>query len=68
MPARTPPETIARLHREIATALNSGEVKDQLAVQGLDALPTTPQQFAVFVTEEIAKWAKVIKLSGAKGD
>ena len=68
VPARTPPETIARLHREIATALNSGEVKDQLAVQGLDALPTTPQQFAVFVTEEIAKWAKVIKLSGAKGD
>jgi tripartite-type tricarboxylate transporter receptor subunit TctC len=68
VPARTPPSIIERLNREITTALGTSEVKDQLGVQGLDALPSTPQQFAAFVTEEIAKWAKVIKVSGAKVD
>jgi len=37
-------------------------------VQGLDTLPSTPQQFAAFIQVEITKWAKVIKVSGAKAE
>jgi len=67
-PARTTPEIIVRLNREIVTALGATDVKDQLGVQGLDTLPSTPEQFAAFIRAEIAKWAKVIKVSGAKVD
>jgi tripartite-type tricarboxylate transporter receptor subunit TctC len=67
-PARTPPELIARLNREIVNVLGANEVKEQLRAQGLDTLPSTPDQFAIFVRDEIAKWAKVIKVSGAKAD
>ncbi len=68
VPARTPPEIIARLNREIVKVLGATDVKEQLRVQGLDTLPSTPEEFAVFVRAEIAKWARVIKVSGAKVD
>jgi tripartite-type tricarboxylate transporter receptor subunit TctC len=67
-PARTAPEIIMRLNREITGALGSSDVKDQLGVQGVDTQPSTPEQFAVFLRAEIAKWAKVIKTAGAKVD
>jgi tripartite-type tricarboxylate transporter receptor subunit TctC len=68
VPARTPPEMIARLNREIVAVLNANDIKEQLRVQGLDSLPSTPEQFGAYVREEIAKWAKVIKVSGAKAE
>ena len=67
-PSGTPADIIARLNREITGALGSSEIKDQLGVQGVDAQPSTPEQFAVFIRAEIVKWAKVIKVSGAKVD
>jgi tripartite-type tricarboxylate transporter receptor subunit TctC len=67
-PARTPPDIIARLNRELTTVLGTKEIKDQLGVQGVDAHASTPEQFAAYVSTEIAKWAKVIKISGAKAD
>jgi tripartite-type tricarboxylate transporter receptor subunit TctC len=68
VPARTSPEIISRLNREIVAALGTGEVRDQLGAQGLDSLPSTPAEFAAFIKSEIAKWAKVIKISGARAD
>lgn len=67
-PARTPLEIIVRLNRELVAVLGANDVKEQLRVQGLDALPSTPDAFADFIRVEIAKWAKVIKVSGAKVD
>ena len=68
VPAKTPADIIARLNREIVAVLGASDVKEQLRVQGLDTLPSTPEQFGVFVRDEIAKWAKVIKVSGAKAE
>ena len=65
-PARTAPDILARLNREITGALGSSEVRDQLGAQGVEAQPSTAEQFAAFIRMEIAKWAKVIKVSGAK--
>jgi len=67
-PARTPSEMIARLNRELVNVLGANDVKEQLRAQGLDTLPSTPEQFAAFIKVEITKWAKVIQVSGAKAE
>ncbi len=65
---RTPPEIVARLNREITGALGGSGVKEQMTAAGVDTQPSTPEQFAAYVREEIARWALVIKTSGAKVD
>jgi tripartite-type tricarboxylate transporter receptor subunit TctC len=65
-PAGTPRSVIARLNREIVAALAVPEFKEQLMAAGADPAPNTPEEFAALIKAEIVKWAKVIKLSGAK--
>jgi tripartite-type tricarboxylate transporter receptor subunit TctC len=66
--ARTPPDLVTRLNREIVTALAASEVKEQMTTAGVDTKPSTPAQLAAYVRDEIARWAQVIKASGAKVD
>jgi tripartite-type tricarboxylate transporter receptor subunit TctC len=66
--ARTPPELVARLNREIVAALAASEVKEQMTTAGVDTQPSTPTQLAAYVRDEIARWAQVIQASGAKVD
>jgi len=65
-PARTPPQIVARLHEVLVSVIGAPDMKDKLAAQGLDPVGNTPQQFAAVIKSEIAKWAKVVKASGAK--
>ncbi len=67
-PAGTPRAVIARLNNEITTVLGVAEFCEQLMNAGADPAPNTPDQFATLIQSEIAKWAKVIKLSGAKAE
>ena len=67
-PAGTPRAVITRLNREITAVLATPEFREQLMSAGADPAPNTPEQFAALITSEIAKWAKVIKLSGAKAE
>jgi len=67
-PAKTPRAIVERLNREIVRILNTQSVKDMLFKQGLDASPSTPQEFSAYIKSEIAKWAKVVKASGAKAE
>ncbi len=66
--ARTPPEIVTRLNREIVAALGASEVKEQMTTAGVDTQPSTPAQLAAYVRDEIARWAQVIKAAGAKVD
>jgi tripartite-type tricarboxylate transporter receptor subunit TctC len=66
--ARAPPEIVTRLNREIVTTLATGEVKEQMTTAGVDTQPSTPEQLGEYVRSEIARWAQVIKASGAKVD
>ena len=65
-PARTPPAIVGRLHAEVTGVLGRTETKEQLGAQGVDAMPSTPSAFATYIRAEIAKWAGVVRSSGAR--
>ena len=67
-PARTPRAIIDRLNSETVRALNSPEVRERLQGLGADPVGNTPEQYAAFMRNEIAKWDKVIKAAGIKGE
>jgi tripartite-type tricarboxylate transporter receptor subunit TctC len=63
---RTPPPIVARLNAAAVAALAAPEVKEKLTGQGAVLIGNTPQQFAAFVRDEVAKWAKVVAAAGIK--
>ncbi|MDO9279005.1 MAG: tripartite tricarboxylate transporter substrate binding protein [Polaromonas sp.] len=65
-PAGTPHDIIARLNAEVVKILKMPSVREQLAGQGAEPVGDTPEEFGRFTRAEIAKWAKIIKVSGAK--
>ncbi|CAM3351994.1 Bug family tripartite tricarboxylate transporter substrate binding protein [Cupriavidus taiwanensis] len=67
-PAGTPPDVIQRIQHEVAKALGAPAVRERLQAQGAEPVGNTPEQFAAFIRAETAKWAKVVKDSGAKVD
>ena len=67
-PARTPRPIIDRLHGEIVKALNAPDLKQKLQDLGADPVGNTPEQYTAYMQAEIAKWAKVIKAAGIKGE
>jgi tripartite-type tricarboxylate transporter receptor subunit TctC len=67
-PAKTPPAIVTRLNAEIVKALSLPDVRSQFEHQGIEILGGTPERFADYIREEIAKWARAIRLSGAKAD
>jgi tripartite-type tricarboxylate transporter receptor subunit TctC len=67
-PAGTPRAIVDRLHAELVKAINSSEVRGRLTDEGADIETTTPDALAQFVRGEMDKWAKAVKVSGAKLD
>ena len=65
-PARTPPEILATLHREIQKALARQDVRDTLARLGSEPAGMAPADFSAFMKSEIAKYGKIIKDAGIK--
>ena len=60
-PARLPPEILQRLNAEIVAALRLPDVREKLASQGVDARPTTPDEFARLIASDVARWAAVVR-------
>jgi len=67
-PANLPKEIVARLNAEIRTALASPAVRERFKSLGAETAPSTPEEFRELARVETAKWAEVIKSSGAKVD
>ena len=65
-PAGTPKDVIVRLNREIVKAMNTPDVRDKFAQQGVDPAASTPEEFAEFIRTEVGRWGKVIRTAGIK--
>ena len=68
VPGRTPKAVVDRLNAETVKALGSAALKEQFVGQGLEATGSTPAEFGAYLQSEVAKWAKVVRASGAKPD
>lgn len=68
VPPKTPRAIVDKLHSEFLRALKAPEFRDKLLAAGAEPLGTSPEEYAAFVQNEIAKWAKVIKAAGIKGE
>ena len=67
-PARTPAPIIQRLNAEIRNAAASPELNRVLGTQGTSAVSSTPDEFAAFIKAERARYAVIVKDSGARAD
>lgn len=65
-PARTPKEIVAKLNADVLKVIRSPELAERLKAEGSDPVGNSPAQYAAFLRDEIAKWAKVIKTAGIK--
>jgi tripartite-type tricarboxylate transporter receptor subunit TctC len=67
-PAGTPRPIVNRYNAEVVKALQQPDVRARLAGIGMDPVTMSPEQFAQFIRDEIARWAPVVKASGARVD
>lgn len=67
-PARTPPEIVARLSREVIKALEAPDLRERLTAMGVDPWPGTPEELAGLVRSETARYAAVIRSIGLRLD
>jgi tripartite-type tricarboxylate transporter receptor subunit TctC len=67
-PKGTPPEIVRRLNAEIAAIAGRAEVRDDWARQGAVAMKMNPEEFGRYIVDDIAKWERIVKISGAKPD
>lgn len=65
-PANMPKDVVAKLHTEMVRIFAMSDVKERLATLGADAEVTDPVAFSGYMHEEMDRWAKVVKASGAK--
>ena len=68
LPAKAPRGIVDKLNSEVVRALKTADFNARLRDHGTDPVGSTPEQYTVFMQNEIAKWAKVIKAAGIKGE
>ena len=67
-PAGTSAEIIARLNREFAVALKTNELRQRLTAEAFEGIGSTPEFLGDYMKKEIARWAKLVKETGARID
>ena len=68
MPAKSSPAIVARVNADIARVLNAPETKSRLAPQGIEVVTGTPQALGQLIRDDYARWGKIIRAAGIKGD
>jgi tripartite-type tricarboxylate transporter receptor subunit TctC len=67
-PARTPPDVIRVLNRDMVGIIGSPAVRTWLISQGADPAPGTPEELTVFLKSDMEKWGRVIRAAGIKAE
>ena len=67
-PANLPRPIVTRLHGELIRILNQPDVRERIVADGSEPVGSMPDEFRQFMLDDLAKWAKVVKESGAKLD
>jgi tripartite-type tricarboxylate transporter receptor subunit TctC len=65
-PRGTPPEAVGKLHDDIVRAVRAPDTTKALEAATIEVIANTPEEFADYIRSETAKWAQVVKASGAK--
>ena len=68
VPSATPRDIVNRLSADINKSLQSPDLIERMGQMGMEPSGNTPEQFGALIRSEIDKWAKVVKVSGAKRD
>jgi tripartite-type tricarboxylate transporter receptor subunit TctC len=68
VPAKVPPDIVTRINTEVVKILGGPELRARLSAQGIELVTNSPAEFARFIHEDNAKWGKIIKDAGIKGD
>jgi tripartite-type tricarboxylate transporter receptor subunit TctC len=67
-PAKTPQRIIARLNEAVVKVVRSPDIQSQFAALGADAVGNSPEEFAAFDRRDMERYARVVRISGAKVD
>ena len=67
-PARTPPEIVTRLNRDVAAVMTAPDLKEKFAAQGIEPTSSTPEALGAQIRADIERWGKVIRNAGIVAD
>jgi tripartite-type tricarboxylate transporter receptor subunit TctC len=67
-PAKLPRPILTRLHDEMVRIVNQPDMRERIVADGSEPVGSTPEEFRRFMLADLAKWAKLVKESGAKLD
>ena len=67
-PAKMPAPLVARLHGELVKILNMPDIRERIVSDGSEPVGSSPEEFRRFMSADMAKWADVVKKSGAKAN
>jgi tripartite-type tricarboxylate transporter receptor subunit TctC len=68
VPAKVPQDVLMKINAEVVKILNGPELKARLGAQGIEIVTNSPAEFARFIRDDNAKWGKLIKEAGIRGD
>jgi tripartite-type tricarboxylate transporter receptor subunit TctC len=65
-PAKTPAPVLARLNSDLLKTMNTPAIRERMTGLGIDALGTSPQEYAAFITDQLERMKVAVKVSGAQ--
>ena len=68
VPAGTPKDIISKLHLQISKLLENPEIKSQLIGLGVEPVSSSPEELANLLRDDLVRWSKIVKDSGAQVD
>ena len=67
-PAAVAPDVLKKIHTDALQVLNTQDMRSRIASHGATPVANTPEQFRAQIRDDLVKWARIIKLSGATAD